>query len=574
MKVETLKHYTKLYTYLVTIVKYCFSCHGTSSIHLLIIYNNNQFIQSIRMENKETRQNCLVLKEQQWRDLKKQIKQTDEEQVNENSDDKILKYLKQESAAMKKKWPELNAKPQKLVIVESENPEVKRYKAIQNADPQKRKELIEQAENFVKCNNIKGCPLELNSAAILSQALKTRALQMEYKKQFLKEEKIKNELKNKQHILQSNKWIEDYDNKRTAAYLNAQTHKKELCQMIQDRKHKKDKDKDILLAEERKNNNQHFKNGDDQKQLLILQKQHERNYMRQNEIEATRICKQKNERLKEIDNVMSILVNTHIDGKNNIKEMIKKQQHDAVIEVVKKKAVLAVAAKKQHEENIEILVKEQEMIEKVRIQKLKELTECDKKSAEHIETLKKQRLKENARFIAENKKQKAEQKVEDRFYFESRLKNDAISLEYSKLKKTKKIQNAQTNRKFLKNQVRELHVTQRQEREDNKKYIIHDDSDEKFFKYADELMINAEKKDRPTLPIIKALSAYKKRHFLDIKFHELPHVISNVPIGENWQQQSQNIQRKSKARIKQEKDEIRLVNPYRSTKFLENKYFD
>ncbi|CAO1319182.1 unnamed protein product [Diamesa serratosioi] len=522
------------------------------------------------MENKETTRNCLVLKEEQWKDLKQRIKPTNEDQVN----DKLTEYLKEESAAMKKKWPELNVKEVKVVKVESETPEVTRFEAIQNADPQRRKELIEQAENFVNCRKIKEGPIELNSAAILSQALKTRALQMDYKKQFLKDDKIQNELKNKQHILQSNKWIEDYDNKRTAVYLNARAHKKELCEMIQDRKNKKDKDKEIQLTQERKNNDQHFKNGDDQKQLLILQQQHKRNYMRQNEIEATRISKQKSDRLKEIDNVMDILVKTHNDGKSKIKEMIKKQQHDAKLEVVEKKAVLAIAAKKKHEENIKVLVKEQEMIEKVRIQKLKELEECDKKNAEHIETLKKQRLEENARFIAEIKKQKAEQKVNDRFYFESRLKNDAISFEYSKLKKAKKIQNAQTNIKFLRNQVRELHETQRQEREDNKKYIIHDTNDEKFFKYADELLVDAEKKGRPILPIIKTLSAYKKKHFLDIKFHELPHVISNVPIGENWQLQTENIQHKSKARIKQEKDDIRLVNPYRSTKFLENKYFD
>ncbi|CAO1359251.1 unnamed protein product [Diamesa hyperborea] len=382
------------------------------------------------MENKETRRNCLVLKEKQWKDLKQRVAQTDEEKAEEKSDDKLLEYLKKESAAMKKKWPELNVKPQqKVVIVESDKPEVNRYKAIQIADAQKRKELIEQAENFVNCRKIKEGPIELNSAAILSQALKTRALQTEYKKQFLKDDKVKNELKNKEHILQSNKWIEDYDNKRTAVYLNARTHKKELCEMIQDRKNKKDKDKELLLAQERKNIDQHFKNGDDQKRLLILQKQHKRNYMRQNEIEATRISKQKSERLKEIDNVMDIL-------------------------------------------------------------------------------------------------------------------------------------------------VRELNEAQRQEREDNKKYIIHDTSDEKFFKYADELLLDAEKKGRPTLPIIKTLSAYKKRHFLDIKFQELPHVISNVPIGENWQLQSENIQRKSKARIKQENDDLRLVNPYRTTKFLKNTYFD
>lgn len=527
------------------------------------------------MENKETRRNCLVLNEKQWHDLKQRVKQTDDVKAKDNSDDKLLEYLKQESAVMKKKWSELNVKQQhKVVIVESDKPEVIRYKAIQNADPQKRKELIEQAENFVNCRKIKEGPIELNSAAVLSQALKIRALQTEYKKEFLKDDKVKNELKNKEHILQSNKWIEDYDNKRTAAYVNARTHKKELCEMIQDRKNKKDTDKELLLAQERKNIDQHFKNGDDQKQLLILQKQHRRNYMRQNEIEATRISKQKSERLKEIDNVMDILVKTHNDGKSKIKEMIKKQEQDAKIEVVKNKSILAVAAKKQHDENIQVLVKEQEMIEKIRIQKVKELEESDKKSAQHIETLKKQRLEENAIFIAEKKKQKAEQKVEDRFYFENRLKNDAISMEYSKLKKTKKIKNAQTNIIFLRNQVRELNEAQRQEREDNKKYIIHDTSDEKFSKYADELLVDAEKKGRPTLPIIKTLSAYKKRHFLDIKFQELPHVISNVPIGENWQLQSENIQRKSKARIKQEKDDIRFVNPYRTTKFLKNTYFD
>ena len=47
----------------------------------------------MKMENKETKRNCLILKEKQWKDLKQRVKQNDEEKVMKNNDDKLLEYL-------------------------------------------------------------------------------------------------------------------------------------------------------------------------------------------------------------------------------------------------------------------------------------------------------------------------------------------------------------------------------------------------------------------------------------------------------------------------------------------------
>jgi hypothetical protein len=94
-----------------------------------------------------------------------------------------------------------------------------------------------------------------------------------------------------------------------------------------------------------------------------------------------------------------------------------------------------------------------------------------------------------------------------------------------------------------------------------------DKSDEKFFDYAKDLMDEAIKKNRPIKPIEEAVKVYKIRQGIDIKQKTRPHEISNVPIEMEIQKIETHVG-KSKRMLKYEEDEKKMVNVYRSTKFL------
>lgn len=508
----------------------------------------------------------LILTQSQWNDILKWIPKNEQEQ----QDERILKYLQEASAEMKAKWPENNKKVEEHKATKSSNPEVMRYEAILNADSAKRKEMIEEAEKFVTSRKIKECPIELKSAAILSENLYGRKLQLEFQAAQKKEEKAKTLVRNKLDMAQSVAWLNDGYEHRTNAYLIAREHKKGLLEMINQRKTQRDEERARRIAEEKKEIEQHFQNIRDQKVRDRKAKEEQNEYMRKHEVETVLMAKQKREHIKRENEVIGVLAKVHNEGKNHIKELIKSQENQTRLERLKLSEKLGDMAKVRHIVEKEKLLEEQKLIEEARLKKEKILDEVEERHKGKREFLRTDRMQDYNQSLKAKEAKIALSKEEDKAYYNNRIMNDIVSKEYTRMKRENKVKRTMQNLESLKQQAKEVRQHNRKQYEDdikvfNKKYD-EDTSDQKFFEYAQDLVEDAESKNRPTKPIFQVLKTYKNLHFIDIKKRTRPHEISNVPIMEIHPPEGDK--GKTKRRLRYEKDEKLMSNAYRSTKFL------
>lgn len=509
----------------------------------------------------------LILTRDRWDEILKWIPNNEQAE----QDERILKYLQEASAAMKAKWPENSKKVVTKAVKKSSNPDVLRYEAIKNADSAKRRELIAEAEKFVSSQNFKECPIDLKSAAILSENLAGRKIQLEMQAVQREEEKVKTLMRNKLDMAQSVAWLQDGFEHRTNAYRVACEHKKGLLDMINERKSQKDDAKAKRIAEEQKAIAQHNQDGEDLKSRDRKMKEEQNEYMRKHEVETVLMAKQKRERIKRENEVIDVLAKVHNEGKNKIKELIKTQENQAKYERAKLGAKLGDMAKLRHDAEIEKLKHEQQMIEKARLQKVKLLEEGDLKQKAKRDFLKNDRMQDYDQSLKASEKAKAISKAEDMAYFKNRIMNDVVSEQYTRMKKETKVKKIKENLAFLEKQAKELRAHSRQEREDDIKHFNkkwdEDSTDQKFFQFAQELLDDAKSKNRPLKPIHQVIKAYKHKHFIDINKRTRPHEISNVPIEEEIQK-IESDKGKSKRMLKYEKADKLMVNAYRSTKFL------
>ncbi|KAG5680260.1 hypothetical protein PVAND_009779 [Polypedilum vanderplanki] len=512
----------------------------------------------------------LVLTESQWNNILKWIPNNERQQEEE----RILKYLREASASMKEKWPENNK--QKINEIKFENyknlnPEMKLYEKIKNSSPEERRKMIEEAEKFVSVRKIKECPIELRSAAILSENLQANKFQLEFQQQQKKEEKIKTEIRNKMDKAQSIAWLTDGWQHRTNAYLLAKQHKKELVEMIEQRRAAKEAEKKKRIELELEIIKTQDEEVKEQKAAVKQKKQEMHEYMRQHEKQTNLMSKQNRENKKRENEVIDVLVKVHTEGKNKIKEMIKEQEIQTKMERAKLSMTLQKQQLKRHIEEMKKLEEEQKLIEKARIEKEKILEQKDEKEKERKARLKNERLEDYSQSLKAAEARKAVKKEEDKEYFRARVINDKISQEYSRTRKETKAAKTKEILDNLKLQAIELKKDMKVEKLEAQKAFnkAYDDdtTDEKFFEYAKDLMEEAEKKNRPVKPIIEAMKIYKKRQCIDIKQKTRPHEISNVPIEMKAYESNSNIG-KSKRRLKFEEDERKMINVYRGTKFI------
>lgn len=250
----------------------------------------------------------LIISESRYNSILKWMPRSDEQQQEEE----ILKYLKEASEAMKAKWPENNKK--KLEKKKKLSEEEQRYEAIKNATPEERRAMIEEAEKFVSARKIKECPIELRSAAILCENLYGRKIQLQCQAQ-QKKEKVKTEMRNKMDMAQSVAWLSDGWQHRTNAYSVAKQHKRELVDMINDKKARFDADKAERIKLEKEIIDQHFRKGEEEKLLVKKKKEEMHEYMRQHEVQTNLMAQQKRDRFKRENEVIDILVKVHNEGK-------------------------------------------------------------------------------------------------------------------------------------------------------------------------------------------------------------------------------------------------------------------
>lgn len=509
----------------------------------------------------------LILTEGQWTKIQNWIPG----KSREIQEEKVLEYLKEGSAAIKAKWPENNKKPEPILEEKSSKPEILRYLAIKHADPQKRREMIEEAELFVGARNIKECPIELRSAALLSENLHGRDIQLKFQAKQKIEEQLKTLEKNRLDMVQSTAWLNEGYDHRTNAYLIARKHKEDLLEMVKERKKQKDEKKATRISEEKAIIEMHNKNIEDKKVESRKMKEEQNEYMRKNEVETVLMAKQKRDRIKRENEVIDVLAKVHTEGKNKITEMIKQQEKQSKYERIQQIAKLGQMAKERHIVEISKLNEEQKMIEKARLQKEKVLDEVESKIQVKKDVLKNDRSQDYHESLKTLEALKSLKKQEDKEYFKTRIMNDVVSQEYAKIKHALKDQKVQQNLDFLKKQAKEFRQKNRQERKEDiakfNKKINEDKTDQKFFEYANDLLEDAQGKNRPTKPIHQVIKSYKNLHFIDIIKKTRPHEISNVPI--NMEPLIVDGDKgKTKRRLKYERDEKLMVNPYRSTKFM------
>lgn len=255
--------------------------------------------------------NDLILTESRYNDILKWIPSNETQQQEEE----ILKYLKEASEVMKTKWPENNKTRFELKRENRKlSEEERRYEAIKNASPEERRAMIAEAEKFVSTRKIKECPIELRSAAILSENLYGRKVQLECLSAQKKEEKLKTEVRNKMDMAQSVSWLSDGWQHRSNAYNIAKQYKKELLDMINERKARRDAEKAERIKLEKEIIEQHFKYGDEQKVAVKKKKEEMREYMRQHEVQTNIMAQQKRDRVKRENEVIDILVKVHNNG--------------------------------------------------------------------------------------------------------------------------------------------------------------------------------------------------------------------------------------------------------------------
>lgn len=253
----------------------------------------------------------LILTESRFNNILKWLPANETQQQEEE----ILKYLKEASDTLKSKWPEnnknrLELKKENRKLTEEE----RRYEAIKNATPEERRAMIEAAEKFVSTRKIKECPIELRSAAILSENLYARKVQLECLEEKKKDEKIKNDLKNKMDKAQSVAWLSDGWQHRENAFSIAKEHKKELLDMINERKARRDAEKAERIKLEKEIIEQHFKYCDEKKKAEKKKRQEMQEYMLEHEVQTNLMAQQKRDRVKRENEVIDILVKVHNEG--------------------------------------------------------------------------------------------------------------------------------------------------------------------------------------------------------------------------------------------------------------------
>lgn len=516
-----------------------------------------------------SRKSNLILTENQWDNILKWIPNSEKEQQEEQ----ILNYLKEASDSMKLKWPENNKnknfqKPEEMKLL---SPEMQKFEEIKNASPEERQKMIEEAEKFVSIRKIKECPIELRSAAILSENLHANKLQLQFQAELKKEEKKKTEIRNKRDIAQSVAWLNDGWQHRTNAHLISKEHKIELLKMVKERNDKKIAERDARINEELEVIEKQLQEVKDAKAVAIAKKKEMNKYMQEHSKQTSLMAKQKRERAKCEGEVIDVLMKVHNEGRNNIKEMIQEQQRESKIDRIKLGMKLQKMALEREYEECKKLKNEQKLIEKGRLEKEIVLDEREKKDKMRKDKLKIERLEDYSQSLKQAKMRKELKKEEDKSYFQTRIMNDVISKEYALMRKKMAETKTKENLNSLKIQSKlkqEYNIIENEKSKNAFNKVYHDDkSDEKFFAYAKDLMEEALKKNRPIKPIEEAVKVYKTRQGIDTKQKIRPHEISNVPIEMEIQKIETHVG-KSKRMLKYEEDEKKMVNVYRGTKFL------
>lgn len=143
------------------------------------------------------------------------------------------------------------------------------------------------------------------------------------------------------------------------------------------------------------------------------------------------------------------------------------------------------------------------------------------------------KIKEHILEVQRQKDAVLKKTEEKRFDMAMRMKNIEVDRERDKLEKLELSKLKVNNRGFLDVQIRERQNQENAEKTENSmcSRVAYEKEDNFFFNYANTLLSDAEKKERNTYPITKAIQKYKKDRGIDMERSVPPHLMTHLTMG-------------------------------------------
>ncbi|KAL5275107.1 hypothetical protein ACFFRR_001217 [Megaselia abdita] len=484
-------------------------------------------------KNESSQKYPIVLSCDKYNKILKNLSKNVDQQKLEN-DEKIYKnYLREGSTKLMSNWPEakkdLEARElEKQTALEKKREfEKEEFLKIKDNDEKIRREKIAQAEALIQ--KLKPGPRELQSAAMLSEVLKCRNIQRSIQNEFETAEKERVEKENACQINEILPWMMDDIRRTRDGRKTRDIYKQEIFKNIQDREREKhDYNRKNLTFEKamrERTENYHKSQVDKEREIL----QRKRETLRKNALEAMQMVEQRRLRDRIQDEVDNKLISVYVTGKTQIDVARKIKEKQSSFE-----------SKERNEKSFNKISdiddwerREQESLQRD-IQKANDdyfAKEQDK--IQKNKAMKHAKIKEHILEVQRQKEAQLKRTEEKRFDMAMRMKNIEVDTEKDKLEKLELSKLKVDNRAFLDAQIREREKLEKAENVENSKCLnlVNEREDNFFFGYADTLLADAEKKERNTYPITKAIQKYKKDRCIDLERSVPAHLITNLTMG-------------------------------------------
>ncbi|XP_055843528.1 calponin homology domain-containing protein DDB_G0272472-like [Episyrphus balteatus] len=477
----------------------------------------------------------IVIKASKYRKMIATITGQDLNKIESEEEQRYKNNLKKGSDELVAKWGRSfkQTQEQKLVdrekkFAEKAQKEKEDYQKIKEKDENIRREKIARAEELVQ--KLKPGPKELQSAAMQSETLKARAFQRNINKEF--EETLKKQSAEKalQMERQAMPWIEEEQRRISNSIQRNNQNKADLLKTINEKARQKAETTAQAISAEKVANSlcdKEIKAQIDREQELLKRK---REALRKNALEAMIMVEQRRAREQYQDKLQGQFISIYNEGKKKMEEIKKdhevhsRQDHGQRNTLNAQKLIALQPDTVKEEEN-----RLRKDISTIQLQ----FTAQEKEKIQRSRQQKYARIQEYFKELNAQKERDQRKIEENRFALANRLKNDEVNAAFLEKQKQDKIQNAQAMRKALAEQVEERKIIEAEEKENDKQLarVRFEKEDKFFFDYANKLVADAVKKDRPLYPFVKAINQYKKDNEIDVD-RKLPrHLESHLRIG-------------------------------------------
>ncbi|XP_037938117.1 trichohyalin-like [Teleopsis dalmanni] len=401
------------------------------------------------------------------------------------------------------------------------------YEAVLIKEEEQRKKKVEEAKEVLE--KMRNGPRELRGAALHSEVLRCRNVQMAINKEFEKAVK-KQECADMVNIDKHGMAFIQEEQQRMANNATAtNNYKRELIDAINEKcKARVEERKQAIrdFQEETKIIQNELKNQVDKEKAAMERK---RAILRQNALEAMKMVEQRRQRERlgdEIDDGMACVYGTGVHQLMQKQAETKKMLHGERLNKIEENTKIFAQLPTKEEYETKVLRRD------ISRDKLKF-------TAEEQEKVRREKASKQARieaYLEEVERQKlAKHRAEEqrRFEMAQRLKNNEVTCQFNESEKQKRQRQAFNYRSTLNDQIeyrrRNLYAQKPtpplcQDVEDDVQHRY-------FFKYARNLMEDAKKKDRPLYPFVRVVNEYKRANQINCDRKVPRHLVSNINVG-------------------------------------------